>query len=78
MSGRRDPGQYFEKDTIPKLIFTEKELRGLSPNFHIHVSVSESSIPTFSLPILLLEICGPILGIQYINRSQIHESGNWD
>ncbi len=26
------------KDTIPK-IFPEKELRGLSPNFHIRVSV---------------------------------------
>ena len=24
-----------------KQIFTEKEYRGLSPNFHIHVSVSE-------------------------------------
>jgi hypothetical protein len=29
------------------------------------------------LPILLEEICGPILGI-YINRSQTHEYGNWD
>jgi hypothetical protein len=32
------------KDTIPKIIkqiFPEKELRGLSPNFRIHVSVSD-------------------------------------
>jgi hypothetical protein len=33
------------------------------PNFHIHVSVSDLYIPTIDLPILLQEICGPILGI---------------
>jgi hypothetical protein len=46
------------KDTIPKIwkqIFPEKELRGLSPNFHIHVSVSELYIPMIGLPILLQE-----------------------
>jgi hypothetical protein len=42
---------------------SEKELRGHSPNFHIHVSVSDLYIPTIDLPILLQEICGPILGI---------------
>jgi hypothetical protein len=26
-------------------VFPEKELRGLSPNFYIHVSVSDSYIP---------------------------------
>ncbi len=46
-----------------KQIFPEKEYRGLKPNFHIHVSVSELYIPTKGLPILLEEICGPILGI---------------
>ncbi len=46
-----------------KQIFPEKEYRGLSPNFHIHVSVSELYIPTMELPFLLEEICGPILGI---------------
>jgi hypothetical protein len=46
-----------------KQIFPEKEYRGLGPNFHIHVSVSELYIPTMGLPILLEEICGPILGI---------------
>jgi hypothetical protein len=30
-------------------IFPEKEMRGLSPNFHIHVSVSDLYIPTISL-----------------------------
>ncbi len=46
-----------------KKIFPEKELRGLSPNFHIHVPVSDLYIPTIGLPILLQEICGLILGI---------------
>jgi hypothetical protein len=40
-----------------KQIFPEKEYRGLSPNFHIHVSVSELYIPTMGLPVLLQEIC---------------------
>ncbi len=33
----------------------EKELRSLSPNFHIHVSVSDLYIPIIGLPILLQE-----------------------
>jgi hypothetical protein len=32
-------------DENPIYVFTEKELRGLSPNFHIHVSVSDLYIP---------------------------------
>jgi hypothetical protein len=48
---------------ISKQIFLEKEYRGLSPNFHIHASVSDSYIPTISLPILLEEICRPIMGL---------------
>jgi hypothetical protein len=43
--------------------FPEKQLRGHSPNFHIHVSVSNLYIRTIDLPILLQEICGQILGI---------------
>ncbi len=46
-----------------KQIFPEMEYRALSPNFHIHVSVSELYVPTKELPFLLEEICGPILGI---------------
>jgi hypothetical protein len=46
-----------------KQIFPEKEYRSLSPNFHIHVSVSELNITTMGLPFLLEELCGPILGI---------------
>ncbi len=48
---------------ISKQIFPEKEYRGLSPNFHIHVSVSNLYIPMIDLPIMLQEICGLILGI---------------
>ncbi len=48
---------------ISKQVFSEKEYRGLSPNFHIHASVSDLYIPTIGLPILLEEICRPILGL---------------
>jgi hypothetical protein len=48
---------------ISKQIFPEKEYRGLSPNFHIHASGSDLYIPTMGLPILLEEICRPILGL---------------
>ncbi len=34
-------------------VFPKKELRGLSPNFHIHVSVSDLYIPTFGPPIFI-------------------------
>ncbi len=46
-----------------KQIFPEKEYRSLSPNFHIHVSVSVLYIPTMGLPFLLEEICRLIQGI---------------
>jgi hypothetical protein len=39
-----------------KQIFPEKEYRGLSPNFHIHVSVSELYNPTMGLPVLLEDV----------------------
>ncbi len=48
----------YHKDTVPKIpeqIFPEKELRGLSPSFHIHVSVSDLYIPTIGLSFLLQE-----------------------
>ncbi len=53
--------------------FPEKELRGLSPNFHIHVSVC------LWLSVCLFcyrEICGR--SWEYMNRSQTHECGNRD
>ncbi len=42
----------------------EKELHGHSPNFHIHMYVSDLYIPTINLPILPQEICESILGIE--------------
>jgi hypothetical protein len=48
---------------ISKQILPEKEYRGLSPNFHIHASVSDLYISSIDLPILLEEICRPILGL---------------
>ncbi len=38
------------------------ELRGLVPNFCIHVSVSDLYIHTIGPPILLYCVCGPIVG----------------
>jgi hypothetical protein len=49
-----------------KQIFPEKEYRVLSPNFHIHAPVRDLYISTIGLPILLEEVCRPILGL---NRS---------
>jgi hypothetical protein len=37
------------------------KLRGLVPNFHIHVSVSDLYIRTIGTPILLQKIGGPIV-----------------
>jgi hypothetical protein len=59
----------------PIYVFLFRELLAISPNFHIHVSVSDLYISTIDLPILLQEICGPILGIYCIIRSQTHECG---
>ncbi len=60
-----------------KQIFPEKEYRGLSPNFQIHVSVSELYIPTMELPFLLEEIQYVDGSWDFINRSQTHECRNW-
>jgi hypothetical protein len=51
-------------------MFPEKEYRGLSPNFHIHVSVSELYILTVGMPFLLEEIQYVDRSWEYINRSQ--------
>jgi hypothetical protein len=50
-----------QNTAISKQIFQEQEFWGLSPNFHIHASVSDLYIPTIGLPILLEEICRQIL-----------------
>ncbi len=55
------------KQTLPEL-----KLRGLVPNFCIHVSVSHLQSAYFAVLCLLTDS-----GI-YINRPQIHESKNWN
>ncbi len=52
--------------------FPEKELRGLSPNFHTHVSLSDLYIP--------YSAAGKYVdrSWEYIKHSQTHECGNWD
>jgi hypothetical protein len=65
-----------------KQICLGKKLRSYSPNSYIHVSVSDLYIPLIGLPILLhRKKGGPNEGIQYIeyiDRSQTQECGNWD
>jgi hypothetical protein len=51
-------------------------VRGLVPNFHINVPVSDLYIPKISPPALLLQIGGQTW--KYINRAQIQECGNWE
>ncbi len=52
---------HFNENSI--YVFPEKELRGLSPNFHIHVSVSDLYIPRISPHISCSRIGRPIVGI---------------
>jgi len=54
----------------PIYIFLFWELRGLSPNFHIHVSVSDLYIPRIGPHISCSRIGRPISARIYINRSQ--------
>jgi hypothetical protein len=56
---------------FPIYIFLEMKLRSLVPNFHIHTSVSDLYMPTIGSPIL-------DQSWEYINRSQILESRNWE
>ncbi len=57
----------------------EKELSSLSPNFHIHVSVSYLYIAKMYPHISCSRIGRPILGIyKFIGHSQTHEYGNLD
>jgi hypothetical protein len=49
-----------------KQIFPEKELRGHSPHFHIHVSVCDLDISTIDLPVLVQENPGNVQTTEYI------------
>ncbi len=61
----------------PIYVFPEKELRGLSPYFHIHVSVSDLYIPRIAPHISSSTIGRSIVGI-YKSLTDTHECGNWD
>ncbi len=56
-------------------VFLEKELRGLSPNFHSHVSLSDLYFLPIGPPFSCSRIGRPY---KYINRSRKHECRNWD
>jgi hypothetical protein len=61
----------------PIYVFPEKELHGVSPNFHIYVSVRficPGSVNIFSRS----RIGRPIVGIYKSLTAQTHECGNWD
>jgi hypothetical protein len=46
-----------------KQIFPEMKLRGLVPNFQVHVSVSDLYIPSLDPQTQYRKIGGPIVGI---------------
>jgi hypothetical protein len=56
-------------------VFLEKELRGFSPNFHIHLSVSDLYIPGIG-PHIFLQLNRA--DQSWEDRSQTHEYENWD
>jgi hypothetical protein len=58
-------------------VFLFWELRGLSPSFHIHVSVSDLFSPRIGPHISSSRQKADPSG-EYIIRSQTHECGNWD
>ncbi len=69
------------KDIIPQIRnkYSQKRiLRGLSPNFHIHVSARDFYIPAMGPPILLRENMWTDPGNIYKPLTQTHECGNWD
>jgi hypothetical protein len=64
----------------PIYVFPEKELRDLSPKFHIHVSVNDLFIPTIGLPRSyyrkILGKCGYLYVIIYTKNSYMYLSQN--
>ncbi len=59
-----------------KQMFPESELRSISPNSYIHFLWTIYILPRSVCLFCCRKIGGPI--VEYINRSQTHESGNWD
>ncbi len=72
---KEDTLQRYNTESL-KQIFPEKKLHGLSPNFHIHVSVSYLYIPGIGPNIFLQQKADQPW--EYINSTQTHECGNWD
>jgi hypothetical protein len=65
-----DPRKLHCKENLV-YVFPERELRDLSPNVHIHVSVSNLYIPTFGPPVFSCRRIGrPIRGI-YISLMNV-------
>jgi hypothetical protein len=60
----------------PIYVFPEKELRSLSPNFHIHVPVSGLEVPRIGQHIF--RHLKRQTDCENTNPSQTHECGNWD
>jgi hypothetical protein len=55
-------------------LFPEKELHGVSPNYHLHISESALYIPRIGPHIFLQQHRQK--SWEYINSSQRHECGN--
>ncbi len=62
---------------ISKQIFPEKEYQGLSPNFHIHASVSDLRVYISTIVCLFCWSKYVDRSWDYINLLQTHECGNW-
>jgi hypothetical protein len=60
----------------PIYVFPELKLRGLVPNFYIHVSVSDLYIPTIGPPIVLQQNRQTILGI-FVSNFRYSVFGVW-
>jgi hypothetical protein len=54
------------------------KLRGLVPNFYIHVFVSDLYIPTIGLQMQFSKICGPIVGTYKSFTDTVHECRSWE
>jgi hypothetical protein len=61
----------------PIYVFLLWEMRGLSPYFYIHVSVSDLYIPRIGPHISCSRIGRSFVGI-YKSLTETHECGNWD
>jgi hypothetical protein len=60
---------YSQKGNCAASLFQKQNYNVLSPNFHIHVSVSDLLFP---------QLVNPRPIVEYKNRSQIHECRNWE